>query len=300
MNSKTGQVTGTRESGVPAARTGRWKLLGRALVTLILAGCVLLALFVLQLDKSESVRRQGLSLLVCATLVFLLVAMVVVMSLTRSASLRALLRRLPIWILVRAASVSRGCRWVAAAGLVPILFLWILSYIYLVGYQDHRQRVEMYLDFSALRLEVFPPNYWLGRRSEMVRRDANGVYVRTQIVGLPSGRWNPGFSTDRLEWSYSPWFIRSLFPRLRKDADQSIRGRWYIVLPLYIPFFALGLIAVSGHLLPLVVYRLRRARSVCVQCEYDLTGNRSGVCPECGEPVPKKELDLSAQDADDS
>ncbi|MCC7291110.1 MAG: hypothetical protein IT449_03495 [Phycisphaerales bacterium] len=28
----------------------------------------------------------------------------------------------------------------------------------------------------------------------------------------------------------------------------------------------------------------RRARGLCTQCEYDLTGNVSGICPECGTP----------------
>lgn len=34
----------------------------------------------------------------------------------------------------------------------------------------------------------------------------------------------------------------------------------------------------------------RRARSGrCAQCAYDLTGNTSGVCPECGTPIGKNE-----------
>ncbi|HEX2973617.1 MAG TPA: hypothetical protein VHP11_14880 [Tepidisphaeraceae bacterium] len=30
----------------------------------------------------------------------------------------------------------------------------------------------------------------------------------------------------------------------------------------------------------------------CGQCEYDLTGNTSGVCPECGWRIPQGELDI--------
>jgi len=29
----------------------------------------------------------------------------------------------------------------------------------------------------------------------------------------------------------------------------------------------------------------RRAAGLCEQCAYDLTGNASGVCPECGAPA---------------
>ena len=28
----------------------------------------------------------------------------------------------------------------------------------------------------------------------------------------------------------------------------------------------------------------RRAKGLCTRCGYDLTGNLSGVCPECGRP----------------
>ena len=32
----------------------------------------------------------------------------------------------------------------------------------------------------------------------------------------------------------------------------------------------------------------RRAYGICMGCEYDLTGNTSGVCPECGAAVARK------------
>ena len=35
---------------------------------------------------------------------------------------------------------------------------------------------------------------------------------------------------------------------------------------------------------PLRRYR-RRKHGLCLACAYDLTGNKSGVCPECGEPT---------------
>ena len=38
----------------------------------------------------------------------------------------------------------------------------------------------------------------------------------------------------------------------------------------------------------------RRRKGWCVKCGYDLTGNVSGVCPECGEPV----ADRSSSDSD--
>ncbi len=47
-----------------------------------------------------------------------------------------------------------------------------------------------------------------------------------------------------------------------------------------------GGLALAGY----VAYRLdwrglRLRRGLCVECGYNLTGNVSGVCPECGTPV---------------
>ena len=33
--------------------------------------------------------------------------------------------------------------------------------------------------------------------------------------------------------------------------------------------------------------RLRRSAMRCMECSYNLTGNTSGVCPECGTPISK-------------
>ena len=33
------------------------------------------------------------------------------------------------------------------------------------------------------------------------------------------------------------------------------------------------------------IRRERRARGQCVRCGYNMTGNVSGVCPECGRPA---------------
>ena len=34
--------------------------------------------------------------------------------------------------------------------------------------------------------------------------------------------------------------------------------------------------------------RRRKTRGLCISCGYNLTGNTSGVCPECGTPAPGK------------
>jgi hypothetical protein len=82
--------------------------------------------------------------------------------------------------------------------------------------------------------------------------------------------------------------------------DQSrlwlMRAGWTVVppwavaaIPLWFPGFVLVLL--GGARYWVVAWssyrrRRRRRRGVCVTCGYDLTGNVSGVCPECGTAVP--------------
>jgi hypothetical protein len=40
-------------------------------------------------------------------------------------------------------------------------------------------------------------------------------------------------------------------------------------------------------------YRFRAANKLCQTCSYNLMGNTSGVCPECGTPVPKEDAERS-------
>ncbi len=47
-------------------------------------------------------------------------------------------------------------------------------------------------------------------------------------------------------------------------------------LPLWIPWTVLSLAVVCTRL------RLRTPPGFCMRCQYDLTGNTTGICPECG------------------
>lgn len=72
-------------------------------------------------------------------------------------------------------------------------------------------------------------------------------------------------------------------------------GYLELIRPLTEPLFQLiiGVVLFLGsHRLVRVWSRLRYAGirdklGVCPYCDYDLTGNTSGVCPECGAPTPQ-------------
>ena len=58
-----------------------------------------------------------------------------------------------------------------------------------------------------------------------------------------------------------------------------------IRIPLLLPVLLFGSYPLLAFLRgPLRRYR-RRRNGLCLKCGYDLTGNVSGVCPECGTEV---------------
>lgn len=65
--------------------------------------------------------------------------------------------------------------------------------------------------------------------------------------------------------------------RVEQQADYEFRVPWWvaIVIPLILPAF----VGVQR-------YRHRTKRGHCSKCRYDLTGNTSGLCPECGTSIP--------------
>lgn len=95
-------------------------------------------------------------------------------------------------------------------------------------------------------------------------------------AGSSSGWWS--FVAD---YSYtSGGYISGPFVWL-PGIDGSYRSGWTIaVLPLWIP------LAISTCFAIRLTRRYRRSiLRYCRGCSYDLTGNTSGVCPECGSPI---------------
>jgi hypothetical protein len=75
-----------------------------------------------------------------------------------------------------------------------------------------------------------------------------------------------------------------LLPKLIKQtvaAGISNAGycRWFM-LPMWIPLL---IVAIPTAFL---FWRDRRILGYCQKCDYNLTGNTSGICPECGEKIP--------------
>jgi predicted RNA-binding Zn-ribbon protein involved in translation (DUF1610 family) len=87
-----------------------------------------------------------------------------------------------------------------------------------------------------------------------------GYDARGWVVSRSSGRpdWWPYWQSDRF-------------------------GRYFGWLPLWLPGIACA--ACAGVLR--VTQGRTQARGMCGRCGYNLTGNVSGVCPECGTPISR-------------
>jgi hypothetical protein len=62
-----------------------------------------------------------------------------------------------------------------------------------------------------------------------------------------------------------------------------------VTVPLWFPFAVLAAYPAIAFIRGPARRWRRRKRGLCVKCAYDLTGNVSGVCPECGKPIDDEE-----------
>ena len=63
-------------------------------------------------------------------------------------------------------------------------------------------------------------------------------------------------------------------------------NRVFLSMPLWFPIVLFASYPVLAFIRGPLRRYLRRRKGLCLSCGYDLTGNVSGVCPECGTEVP--------------
>lgn len=101
---------------------------------------------------------------------------------------------------------------------------------------------------------------------------AIGVFFSPRLPPGVPGMWMWNRNVGPNFWTWNEW--RPL-PVARGPVS-------FLVVPMWVP---LVLIAVPS----LIAWRSTTRRpGHCRKCQYDLTGNVSGVCPECGTEVGRK------------
>jgi hypothetical protein len=189
------------------------------------------------------------------------------------------------------------------------------------GRTGHRLRVLGLICFFAfLSLWIFSLFY----RGAVVREWSDGFTLIGTMPGglgalceyIPAECWSMGIDDGRPEnaaelcRSYIKVAAQSFRPVF---ADHRIQGRWsldrvcYGWLPSYtssddsvsrafyirtrtlsIPFWIPMILIAVPTLWSFWRARERSKWGRCRKCLYDLTGNVSGICPECGTPIPEQ------------
>ena len=149
------------------------------------------------------------------------------------------------------------CKWSGVGACALIVFLWAVSRFWEIGYEFHSRAHNVYFVVSI----------------------GNGFAYTTLQIGrnLP----------DEVDWpDENDWILDAKPPSEQRwfwwtDWDQMWvwQGYGYIAtFPLWPPLLLIALptgwLFWSDH--------TRRKPGLCAQCGYDLTGNTTGRCPECG------------------
>jgi hypothetical protein len=145
-------------------------------------------------------------------------------------------------------------KWAGVAACLLVVVMWGASAFYLVDvYWGHFWLVSRYGDVGLIRM----PDYSREDHMMDLGRDPDS-YVIIHKADPPALNWGaPGWERSASEGAWSALET----------------GYWAVFLLFAVPTAYLW-------------WRdRRRPRGHCAECGYDLTGNVSGVCPECGERV---------------
>jgi len=99
-------------------------------------------------------------------------------------------------------------------------------------------------------------------------------------------QWSHSLGIARFNFTSSRQYTNGRIVNERSYADGSGSAEVSMESPSWLPGPLLGAYPFWVFLRGPVRQARRRARGLCVHCGYDLTGNVTGVCSECGEPTP--------------
>ncbi len=125
------------------------------------------------------------------------------------------------------------------------------------------------------------------------RCSLGAVFVVPTVLCVAAGSypWKAVTYRDRYLWGLIQSFVfvelyindrfRTIFVRI---TDFEVAWKSAIFLAVY----SCGFMAITQGIATVLARRLRDDREsslLCSSCGYNLTGNVSGICPECGEPI---------------
>ena len=141
----------------------------------------------------------------------------------------------------------RVVKWMGVVGLFIVASGWLVSEFRAIVYVD------------AVRVDSM--------RVWFIERGSATIAVLPQTGRNLGWRLDPHSPRVGRKWNYE--YLENVTARV-----------WWVIVPLW-----MGLAAIGVPTILLTVIDRRSPKGHCQQCGYDLTGNESGVCPECGYGV---------------
>lgn len=126
-----------------------------------------------------------------------------------------------------------------------------------------------------------------GLLGAVIVRANNPCLLRVNDVGY---EWGGGYVPRPSTGGYStttPRVISQGRAFLWNRTRQPNYVRLSMCLPFWVPAVSLTIVAACLGLMPIIRKQFRMRHNLCMRCGYSLTGNESGVCPECGARVEK-------------
>jgi hypothetical protein len=174
-----------------------------------------------------------------------------------------------------------GMKHARAVFIVGSVILAMLPGVLLVivlphGY-DHEFPTASSRDLTC-RIQTRGSTIWSVLSAQLVARHGRQIHLATPVASSQNTR---PFELDL----YVAEIIHEVFQR------QGLYFK-YERTSIFVPLLTFGLWAVLFLVYPTVVFfrgpyrrHRRRKKGLCLNCGYSLTGNVSGVCPDCGEQI---------------
>ena len=194
---------------------------------------------------------------------------------------------------------GRILRRVVTALAVPLL-LSILIYLLLLAVSC----------VPTIAVSTAPPSAEVGKGGELALSLYKGYFVIQKHaflgIGIPTRQVHRYPSREAWDWYHQPdrsgrgaWVGRFSKDRRYGPMASWYHGeRWILWTPLWAVAVLLGAVASTllftvragaralGAGYRAMIHDRRACSGLCVNCGYNLTGNISGTCPECGKPIP--------------
>jgi hypothetical protein len=179
---------------------------------------------------------------------------------------------------VLVARLRRGAKWACLSVAALAYTSWVMSTCWSVLYKGWGSVVLYGMGIIKYERVVQPlPDYMKDRLVHISGEPAPGWYA-----GSPSlAAWRD--LLDQKSWARCNKLLGLGVPRwVKTNAGGAPFDKQLYTMPLWVPSLLFSVLSV-------ILFRRDRRRSGaghCFVCGYDLCGNVSGICPECGSPIP--------------